>query len=147
MVSHVKFDPKHLSQMIYVDDIPGQTISERLEHLARNPDNHIITILKDETPLAVMVGVMVWPGTMEVSALVSEAGKKHFVTTHRSTLDLLYKVVEGRKIHRAQMTVNSHFDVGMRWAKVLGFEKEATLEQYGPNREDFVLYRRLFPWR
>lgn len=48
------------------------------------------------------------------------------------------------EIHRLDLTVKADYAQGIRWAKVLGFEHEAVLRQYGPDKADYVQMVRFF---
>jgi len=141
-ISYVPYDPKHGDEMIFSEG--SISVSERLKAIADDRANYAFTILRDGKPVCALVAVQVWPTVFEVSAAVSEDARKFFATIHRSTVEVLSRVAEGTKAHRMQMTVKADFKKGCRWAEALGFEVETVLKHYGPEAEDFLLYRRLY---
>lgn len=143
-VDRVPFELSHLDQMEYLE-APGASTRARLAAIQQTPDHHLLTIMRDGVPAVVLAGIILWPGVMDVSALVDErARKEHPATIHRETLAAIDVCQEGRKLHRMQMFVRSDFKIGCRWAERLGFEKEATLKRFGHDKVDSHIYRRLW---
>ena len=143
-ISYVPYDPKHAELMTFLADGPEFSVGERLKALSDDPANYAFTVMRGDQPVCALVAVQIWPTVFEVSAAISEDCRKYFATIYRSTVEVLDRIAEGTKAHRIQMTVSSDFKKGRRWAEALGFELETVLKHYGPEAQDFLLYRRLY---
>lgn len=60
---------------------------------------------------------------------------------HRVTVEKIDNALEDR-FHRLEMTVNTDFPQGSKWAKMLGFEFEGLLKKYDPWGNDHIMYAR-----
>lgn len=48
------------------------------------------------------------------------------------------------RLHRVQTVALQDSSLDCRWLEWLGFQRECMMEAYGPNKENFYLYRKLF---
>lgn len=47
------------------------------------------------------------------------------------------------ELHRVEGYIHEDFDMAMKWAVVMGFEREAFLRKFGPEKENYYLYARV----
>jgi hypothetical protein len=83
--------------------------------------------------------VPVHAGLANAWALLSDCGSRRFLRIHKAVARFL----DGQRFRRVQTTVRSDFAAGHRWALALGFEAEARLEAWGPEGDDYHLYKRI----
>jgi hypothetical protein len=85
--------------------------------------------------------ILMWPGVYESWIALDENRKKE----HISILKMLKQILDGLpNIVRIQAHVSVNIPNHEKFMKFLGFEKEAILKLFFPNRDDGVLYRRLY---
>lgn len=120
------------------------------EHVLENAFEAVLTgdaaTLSDHAGnIGVIAGMQTpWNGVAEFWAITTPFLGLHPVGYTRTLRRLLDVQVKKLKLHRVSMTVRGDYAAGHRWAKALGFTDEATLREYGPDKSDYVLYRRLF---
>ena len=84
--------------------------------------------------------VPMWQGRAMAWAFISAVGPHKLLTVHRAVKHFL----DGCFIQRIEMTVDSDFAAGHRWARLLGFELEAErMQSYAPDGHDCALYARV----
>lgn len=54
--------------------------------------------------------------------------------------DLLYLMTDEYKLHRLQAPIRADFPAGVSYARWIGFEYEATLKQYHPDKCDALMH-------
>ncbi len=81
-----------------------------------------------------------WPHRAIAWSFLSETGPKNFLKVHRA----IKRFLDGYYVHRLEITVDTDFDAGHRWAEMLGFEMEAyRMRAYAPDGHDCSLYARV----
>ena len=91
--------------------------------------------------LAVAAFFTIWPGRVELCALLSElVGPSQMLSLHRATRRLI-----SRAPGRIEATVDGRFEEGHRWMQMLGFTLETPngMKGYLPNGGTSYLYARL----
>lgn len=88
--------------------------------------------------------VIYWPGVAEAWAVLGPVGRENGYGVTRAVMRGLVTLVRRHRLHRVQAKVIPAFEVGRRWVEWMGFQEEAYLRDYGPNREDMLSYV-LFP--
>ena len=84
--------------------------------------------------------VPMWQGRAMAWAFIASIGPQRFIRVHRAVKHFL----DGCFIQRIEMTVDSDFPAGHRWARLLGFELEAErMQSYAPDGHDCALYARV----
>ena len=84
--------------------------------------------------------VPMWQGRAMAWAFISAVGPHKFLRVHRAVKHFL----DGCFIQRIEMTVDSDFTQGHRWARMLGFNLEAErMQAYAPDGHDCALYARV----
>lgn len=95
----------------------------------------------DGVPVGIVGTFQNWPGRHTAWALLTPATGPHMMWITRETRKRI-AAVSGR----IELTVKRDFDLGHRWAKILGFRIEnppGILTAFGPNGEDHVSYVRI----
>lgn len=92
----------------------------------------------DGSPIACAGTVRQWPGRHTAWAYLSPETGKHMRWVTKETLIVL-AAIKGR----IELTVRCDFELGHRWAKMLGFEVETpVMKGFGPFGEDHTGYVR-----
>ena len=87
--------------------------------------------------------VPLWHGVGEVWMVMMEGMEKHGFLLTKVCKQLIN---EGAKaFHRIQMTTLESEPGHARWAKLLGFQEEGTMIQYGPDRANHVRLSKTWP--
>lgn len=138
---YVEGDSRNLKlKSFYGDD---ETIHERIEGMAHNSHSYLYTLLVDDTPVAIIGGMLMLPGVVELWALTSDEIDKHPKEFYKACLKTLLWAEENLKPHRFQMMIKSDQPKLHKWAQKLGMTPEGTMRQYGYDKSDFTLYARI----
>lgn len=90
--------------------------------------------------IAACYGVLIpWDGLGDVWALVTPVGREHPLMVHRAILRAL-SCAGPLRLRRLQADVREDFEVGHRWVRALGFQRESRMPAYGPHGEAFYRY-------
>lgn len=103
-----------------------------------------VTYTHEELPLAIVGVYEFTPGVHQAWGVLSEQVTEHSLSFHRSLCLLLAYYADRKEARRIQMSVRVGYDMGLRWAKSLGFEEEGVMKKYGPDSHDYVLCARVF---
>lgn len=95
------------------------------------------TAVDDGAPIACGGTLEQWRGRHQAWMYMTRGTAPHMLAITRAVKAKMAKA-EGR----VEMTVRADFEQGHRWAKMLGFQREAFYKQYGPEGEDHVGYVR-----
>jgi hypothetical protein len=96
------------------------------------------TLTVDGAPVAAGGTIELWPGRHLAWAMLPSFSGPHMLTVTRTAQQLI-RAPRGR----VEMVVLRSFELGHRWAKMLGFEVETpVLRQYAPDGSDFTGYVR-----
>ena len=89
-------------------------------------------------------GIMpLWTGVGEAYMFLSPEFKKRKLRCIKDIKNYLDLITKQFKFHRLNCYVIKDFKKAVRLAEFFGFEIEAELKKYGPNKENFYLMRRL----
>lgn len=129
-----------------VDIIPFETwhLDEMdIQERQSLPDSVAVTgyayTIVNGSVLACFGAVLAWKGRYVAWAVLSKAAREHMLAITRLVKRKLSKA-DGR----VEITVESDFPEGRRWARMLGFHIEAErMAGFGPSGEDHTLYARL----
>ena len=81
-----------------------------------------------------------WQGRALAWAFIADTGPQQFIGIHKA----IKRFLDDCYIQRVEMTVDCDFPAGHRWAKMLGFKKEADcMKAYSPDGRDCALYARI----
>tara|TARA_B100001013_G_scaffold314834_1_gene221512 strand:+ start:284 stop:727 length:444 start_codon:yes stop_codon:yes gene_type:complete len=84
-----------------------------------------------------------WTGVGEAYMFLSPEFKKKKIRCIKDIKYYLNLLTKQFKFHRVSCYVIKDFKEAVRLAEFLGFETEAELKQFGPNKEDYYLMRRI----
>lgn len=128
------FEPIHLEQM---------TLKECHDGEARtNTQQTAFTFVLDEKPIAVIGWNHLSPRVLQAWGYLSEDVKKKPISFHKAVKNLILFGFFKTKVQRIQISVRCDYTEGYNWARALGFECEAVMRHYGPNRSDYFLFAR-----
>jgi hypothetical protein len=92
----------------------------------------------DGEPIACAGFIEQWPGRTIAWAYLNRDSAQHMLFITRRVREALSKI-KGR----IELTVRCDFDIGHRWARMLGFNVETyVMKAYGPEGEDHTSYVR-----
>ena len=146
-VRYEVFKKEHLSQLE-----PQETQAEFISTMTSGLMDYpmylesvglIETLMLDGVVVAIGGVVPLNKGSAEGFVVLSETAKKHprtLVSWMRTYLNAV-QFVHG--FHRIQTLVVEDFERGHRFIGKLGFKAEGTLEAYGEDRTNFVMYGRV----
>lgn len=81
----------------------------------------------------------VWPGRVVGWALVSRFAANHMVGLTRA----VRQWIDAQDYRRFELTVPHGWEPGAKWARLLGFEHEATLRSFSPSGRDMDQFVRV----
>ena len=119
--------------------LSGEKSPYDIETLMQMEKQNSWTAVGDGKPVACGGTVLQWPGrSLAWTCMGPESGR------HMRWLTREASRVLGAVRGRVEATVRRDFDLGHRWARMLGFAVETpVLEAYGPQGEDHVGYVRM----
>jgi len=80
----------------------------------------------------------------EAWTLLSSLFYKFKKESYKAIKEGLEGIVKKEGLRRVQSMIKPDLESGPSWMKHLGFTYEVTLEAFGPNGEDFDLYKRIY---
>lgn len=80
-----------------------------------------------------------WNGRAVAWALIASEAGQHLVGIHKA----VRRALDLHPFRRVETAVRTDFDAGHRWARMLGFDREATMRGYAPDGYDYDLYARV----
>lgn len=102
--------------------------------------NKAWTILKDGIPLCCGGFMLYWQGVAEVWFMLSQKGIPFTKTILRESRKLMEDYIKRFNIHRMQAFINAQDETACRWAERYGLIRGQTIEQFGPHKEDFIIF-------
>ncbi len=81
-----------------------------------------------------------WPGVGEAWSMFSSEIRTKPFFLHRAVKNGLDNLGTLFGYHRIELFVAAEFEVGQRWARVLGFELEGIRRKYTPDKKDIVVF-------
>lgn len=119
---------------------------ERSEALALSNSGYTFTILNSEgNPLAVVGFIWLYSRVAEFWAIVDKdvENNPHYYALRMRMLDQTLWQDLLPWARRFQIYIKADAPWGDRWAKFLGFTKDAVLKNYGEENEDYILYSKV----
>ena len=101
-----------------------------------------VVIEDEQGPLCLGAGVVLWPGVAEICFIPIQL--RRLGSLVRRLRWLLEEGARRYGIWRLQACVEAGFTKGQRFAKCMGFEKEAVLKRHHHTGNDNVMYARFF---
>ena len=93
-------------------------------------------------PIAITGVVYFWTGVGELWSLFDESIRLKPATMLRTGKSYCDIAIRYLHLHRLQITVRTDDNRAINYARHLGFNTEATLKEYGPDRVDYLLMTR-----
>lgn len=110
--------------------------------LASIEDQNAFTCLHDGRALACFGYVEIYPHRAQIWGLLAASCGRHMTGVTR----VARRFIASLPHRRIEMDVDTEFDAGHRWARMLGFQLEAPrLRRYGMNGGDTAIYARIRP--
>lgn len=81
----------------------------------------------------------VWAGRGVAWALISKDAGAHFFAVHRAVSGFLKQA----PLRRIEAMVDAGFQAGIRWAEMLGMQREGLMRAYSPTGNDYFIYSRI----
>lgn len=81
------------------------------------------------------------PGVLQFWMLFNKDAKDHAKFIIREFRKMLDRELHKQGVHRVQTLIYKGIKRDAKFAEAFGFEKESTLKSFGPNKEDFIMYR------
>lgn len=134
--------------MIVVEELTPAHVQECLEkgYIKKELADRIVSILpgknaalRNGSVLAMGGMTKVWPGVGVAWLTVMPGAKFHPVRLVRNAFDLICDAVEDYKLHRLHIEVKADDPKAVRLARMLGFEYESTMRNYGPDGADYMM--------
>lgn len=135
MIKSVPYDPKHLEE-----------IKVQEKQLSEKPDSipgQAITIMSDETPIAIFGGYFIAPGVLQAWALLSDEVKKFPLAVTKEFRDAIEFFETERGVRRIQVSVRVGDETSRNWDELLGFHLEGVMRAYGSDGHPYWLLGRL----
>lgn len=147
MINIVRTKLEHLSNIKPNEKFSGdEGAVSRVRDMLSN-ENVFSYTLKSEGNVLAILGITVgWAGVGEVWSVMTDKVSLCPVAFARSARHLLHNVISDLDLDRAHVFARCGFPDTIKWLEFLGFTKEATLEKFGPEGDDYLIYK-LIPER
>lgn len=136
----LQYEPSHLSLFPLQDAQKGEVGMldvNAAELLVEKSKGMAWTLVYGERIGACVGMIPIWSGRYEAWGFISgELGGPGMLAVHRDVKEIL-KFFTYRRI---EMTVQTGFGAGARWAKMLGFTYEGTMQGWAPDGTDYDLF-------
>lgn len=136
MIKIEKFKPEHFLKIKLRD-------CHSKENINLVSGDLVFTFLFDDEPIAILGGIPILPGVMQLWGLVSDSVKKCPITFHKVVKRMSEEYLKGN-YQRLQMTVRSDHPEGSKWARALGFQCEGIMRKYGPDGSDYLMFSKVY---
>ena len=142
-----EFQPKHLDDILVRDELRKDTniLNGFLDNFDEgDPDTKIYSMAFEEKIVAVCGIQRLREGVAEIFIVTASAIKLAGPDFTETCRGLLGKHVAEWQLHRVEGYVREDFDIGIRWAETMGFEREGLLKKFGEDKSNSYLYARVF---
>ena len=102
-----------------------------------------ITLMDDETPIAVCGISTVHPGVGELWSMLSDRAKAKPLLLHKLSIKVVASFELANLFHRIQCVVKADDDMANKWIQSLGFVSEGIMIVFGSDKSDYVRYARV----
>lgn len=144
MIKSIPFKPGHLDLMIFTSDFDGDDSIRDDYDQGRVGMTFGETVIDDESRrvFAILNGIQLHSKCMEVCTVISQDAKDRPFEFFRHIKDRLDFYSKELNLKRIQTTIRSGRPHLVKWIKMLGFEYEATLQHFGADGDDYLIYVR-----
>lgn len=94
-----------------------------------------------ERPIAAFGGFEMWPGVWSAWLFATDEFGRIGISVTKTTVRRIIPMMWGFGAHRIESRSMEGHHEAQRWLEVIGARREATLHQYGRDREDFHTYK------
>ncbi len=99
----------------------------------------------DEDVVVFIMGIcMLWPGLGEGWVLTSSHVERLRLGFHKAVKGFIEMARKDFHLHRLQVNILAEHKQSCRWIERLGFGSEGVMKAFGPKRQDFVRYARIW---
>jgi len=139
--SQLKLMKLHPMAQQNIDQLPDY--HERIDQLGENGFGWTVLY---EGRFAAMFGIsMQWNGMAEAWLMVDTMCiHKHRIRLTKGAKNFFDNIGPAFDLRRCQIMVSVAHKEAVSWARLLHFELEATLKQYGPDGQDHLVYARFY---
>jgi len=138
MINWIPFQEEHLQ----IFECNEPQLAKRLD--MNIPYNHVTLSLMDikKNRIVAVSGLnYTRPGVGELWQFPGVHAKKYGVQLVKAIKEIVPHLFTQFNLHRIHMTTEVHWKEGPKWAKLLGFELEGTLKDFGPNGDEHIYAR------
>jgi len=140
-VVFLPFTPEHLGNMLLAQpDLAAATpdmLRQRI--LCQASSANAITVRKEGVTLGIWGSNVIWPGLEEAWFIVDEACRAYPKSMTRVAKMWLADRFDSHGAHRVQITTRKTDKRAYNWAKVLGFQPEGVLTNFGWDKSDYYM--------
>ncbi len=143
MISSVSYKPQHLELLaLPISGEQQDALQARSMGLLENQSTATRTVFNNGRVISIVGLIPLNAGVAEVWTVPSERIKEVPLGYTRYVKALISAYSTFMNLHRLQMSVEEGFEMGLRWAKLLGFEVEGLMKKYGPDQKNHLLMGR-----
>lgn len=101
-------------------------------------------LVEDGEVLGAAGAFVIWDGVAELWASISMDLRKRPMLLHKTVVKYIDVIQKKGNFHRLQFIVLRGFIEAESWAQALGFMHEGVLHNYGPGKETYRRYAKVF---
>jgi RimJ/RimL family protein N-acetyltransferase len=127
---------------------------EDLKNIQDFPDyyNHMdkasdygYAVCVDGRPMACFGVIQLWPNVGEIWMIPDRIMLSKYKTKfHKGAFKFMLATAKQLNLHRIHCTVKANNARAIKWIEKMSFTQEGVCRQYGPDKEDYIMYARLF---
>jgi hypothetical protein len=102
------------------------------------------TLLDGDVPIVSGGFAMLWPGVCDSWMLISKHIKRYPLSVYKTVSTKMKCVIENYKLYRIQTLIQEGDMTAINWIERLGFTREGVMRQFGPDRQNYLMYGRIF---
>jgi hypothetical protein len=102
------------------------------------------TLLDGDKPIISGGVAIMWQGVGDSWMLVSKYVKKYPLSVYKTVSSIMEGIIERHKLYRIQTVIKEDDSTAINWIERLGYTREGVLRQFGPDRQNYLMYGRIF---
>jgi len=102
------------------------------------------TLLDGDRPIISGGVAIMWRGVGDSWMLVSKYVKKYPLSVYKTVSSIMEDIIERQKLYRIQTVIKEDDSTAINWIERLGYTREGVLRQFGPDRQNYLMYGRIF---
>lgn len=144
MITLRPFDIDHIKNLNDPENEPGLNRILPIEYWKRIEDGGMaFSAFADGEFLGCGGYGQPWPGIAQVWVWETSGVHRYPQGVHRLVRRALQHIEQDKNVWRISCEVRKGNERGRRWVELLGFQYEGTMEKYGPDGSDFMLYAKV----